>query len=76
MEYVLVALMQMSTPSGTYYSFETMAEYRTMEECDRSLRRAVKNGTTKMVSLICTKRDWDYEIHSYDINAVLWSSTR
>jgi hypothetical protein len=59
MEYVLVALMQMSDPSSASYSFETMAEYRTMEECDQSLRRAIKNGTTKMVSLVCAKRDWD-----------------
>lgn len=55
MEYILVALMM--TGEGVY-SFETMAEYRTMPECERSLARAVKNGTTKMVSLVCAKKDW------------------
>ncbi len=55
MEYVLVALM-MVEPG--VYNFETMSEYRTMAECERSLARAVKNGTTKMVSLVCAKKDF------------------
>jgi hypothetical protein len=54
MDYLLVALMM--TSDGTY-SLETMSEYRTMAECDNSLKRAVKNGTTKMISLVCAKRD-------------------
>ena len=56
MEYVLVALM-MIEPG--VYTVEPMAEYRTMAECERSLTRAVKNGTTKMVSLVCAKKDKD-----------------
>jgi hypothetical protein len=56
MEYVLVALMM--TSDGVY-NLETMAEYRTMTECNKSLQRAVKNGTTKMVSLVCAKKDKD-----------------
>lgn len=56
MEYVLVALMMVS--DGTY-SLETMAEYRTISECENSLKRAVKNGTTKAVSLVCAKKDKD-----------------
>jgi hypothetical protein len=39
------------------YEFQTMAEYETMAECERSRLRAVKNGTTKMVSLVCAKKD-------------------
>jgi hypothetical protein len=54
MDYVLVALIMMS--SGEY-EFQTMAEYKTMAECEQSRIRAVKNGTTKMVSLVCAKRD-------------------
>jgi hypothetical protein len=54
MEYILVALMMVS--DGTY-NLETMAEYSTMAECENSLKRAVKNGTTKMVSLVCAKKD-------------------
>lgn len=56
MDYVLVALM-MVIP-GTY-DFEVMAEYRTQADCDKSLKRAVKNGTTKIVSLVCAKKDYD-----------------
>jgi hypothetical protein len=59
MEYVLVALMMTSDVNKAVYSFEVMAEYRTMDECDNALKRAVKNGTTKMVSLVCAKRDWN-----------------
>ena len=59
MEYLLVALMMTSDPTDAVYSFETVAEYRTMDECEKSLTRAVKNGTTKMVSLVCAKRDWN-----------------
>jgi hypothetical protein len=54
MEYVLVALMMVSPGE---YEFQTMAEYETMAECERSRLRAVKNGTTKMVSLVCAKKD-------------------
>jgi hypothetical protein len=54
MEYVLVALMM--TSDGVY-NLETMAEYRTMAECNMSLQRAIQNGTTKMVSLVCAKKD-------------------
>ena len=41
------------------YNFETVAEYRTMAECENSRLRAVRNGTTKMISLVCAKRDWN-----------------
>ena len=58
MEYVLVALM-LTGPSTSVYTLETIAEYRTMDECEASLKRAVKNGTTKMVSLVCAKKDRD-----------------
>jgi hypothetical protein len=54
MDFVLVALM-MTSPG--VYEFESMAEYRTMEECEKSLKLAIKNGTTKMVSLVCAKKD-------------------
>jgi hypothetical protein len=54
MDFVLVALM-MTSPG--VYEFETMAEYPTMVECEKSLRRAKSNGTTKMVSLVCAKKD-------------------
>jgi hypothetical protein len=54
MEYVLVALMLISPG---VYNFEVMAEYQTMMECEKSLSRANKNGTTKIVSLICAKKD-------------------
>ena len=56
MEYVLVALMM---TSDVVYNLETMAEYRTMAECNMSLQRAIQNGTTKMVSLVCAKKDKD-----------------
>jgi hypothetical protein len=59
MEYVLVALIMTSDVTTPVYSFEVMAEYRTMNECENSLKRAVKNGTTKMISLVCAKRDWN-----------------
>lgn len=59
MEYVLVALMMTTDTKDAVYNFETMAEYRTMAECEHSLKRAVKNGTTKMVSLVCAKRDFN-----------------
>lgn len=59
MEYVLVALMITTDTKDAVYNFETMAEYRTMAECEHSLKRAVKNGTTKMVSLVCAKRDFN-----------------
>ncbi len=58
MEYVLVALM-LTNPATAEYNFETMAEYRTMGECESSLKRAVKNGTTKIVSLVCAKKDFN-----------------
>jgi hypothetical protein len=54
MDFVLVALM-MTSPG--VYEFETMAEYRTMADCEKSLKLAIKNGTTKMVSLVCAKKD-------------------
>lgn len=54
MEYVLVALM-MTSPG--VYDFQSMAEYQTMAECEKSLQRANKNGTTKIVSLVCAKKD-------------------
>ena len=54
MEYVLVALM-LTSPG--VYDFETMAEYKTMAECQLSLERAAKNGTSKIVSLVCAKKD-------------------
>jgi hypothetical protein len=54
MEYVLVALMMVS---DGVYNLETMSEYRTMAECEKSLQRANKNGTTKIVSLVCAKKD-------------------
>jgi hypothetical protein len=59
MEYLLVALMMTSDTTAAVYNFETVAEYRTMKECEDSRLRAVKNGTTKMVSLVCAKRDWN-----------------
>lgn len=59
MDYLLVALMMTSDTKEAVYSFETVAEYRTMAECENSLKRAVRNGTTKMVSLVCAKRDWN-----------------
>jgi hypothetical protein len=59
MEYVLVALMMTADTTEAVYSFETMAEYRTMSECERSLDRAVKNGTTRLVSLVCAKKDFN-----------------
>jgi hypothetical protein len=54
MEYVLVALMMVSPG---VYNFEVMSEYPTMAECEKSLNRANKNGTTKIVSLVCAKKD-------------------
>lgn len=59
MEYLLVALIMTSDANEAVYSFETVAEYRTMRECETSLKHAVRNGTTKMVSLVCAKRDWN-----------------
>ena len=59
MDYVLVALMMASDPTEAVYNLETVAEYRTMGECETSLKRAVKNGTTKMVSLVCAKKDYN-----------------
>lgn len=59
MDYLLVALMMTSDTDKAVYNFETVAEYRTMAECEKSRLRAVKNGTTKMVSLVCAKRDWN-----------------
>jgi hypothetical protein len=59
MDYLLVALIMTSDTDRTIYSFETMAEYRTMAECERSRIRAVRNGTTKLISLVCAKRDWN-----------------
>ena len=59
MEYLLVALMMTTDTTEAVYSFETVAEYRTMEECEKSRLRAVKNGTTRLVSLVCAKRDWN-----------------
>ena len=56
MEYVLVAMMMISTGE---YQLEVMSEFRTMSECEQSLKRAVKNGTTKMVSLVCAKKDFN-----------------
>lgn len=56
MEYVLVAMMMISTGE---YQLEVMSEFRTMAECEQSLKRAVKNGTTKMVSLVCAKKDFN-----------------
>lgn len=56
MEYVLVAMMMISTGE---YQLEVMSEFRTMTECEQSLKRAVKNGTTKMVSLVCAKKDFN-----------------
>lgn len=54
MDYVLVALMLVSPG---VYNFEVMAEYRTMAECEQSLSRANRNGTTKIASLVCAKKD-------------------
>lgn len=54
MEYVLVALM-LTSPG--VYTYEVMADYKTMAECEKSLERAKKNGTTKIVSLLCAKKD-------------------
>lgn len=54
MDIVLVALMMVSPG---VYNFEVMAEYDTMVECEKSLQRANKNGTTKIVSLLCAKKD-------------------
>jgi hypothetical protein len=54
MEYVLVALM-LTSPG--VYTFESMADFKTMDECQKSLERANKNGTTKIVSLLCAKKD-------------------
>lgn len=54
MEYVLVALMLVSPG---VYEFQSMAEYQTMNECEKSLHRANKNGTTKIVSLLCARKD-------------------
>ena len=54
MEYVLVALM-LTSPG--VYTYEVMADYKTMAECQKSLERANKNGTTKIVSLLCAKKD-------------------
>lgn len=54
MDFVLVALLLVSPG---VYNFEVMAEYKTMLECERSLERANRNGTTKIVSLVCAKKD-------------------
>jgi hypothetical protein len=54
MEYVLVALMLVSPG---VYNYEVMAEYHNMSDCEKSLQRANKNGTTKIVSLVCAKKD-------------------
>lgn len=59
MEYVLVALMMVADKTEAVYNFEVVAEYRTMVECENSLKRAVKNGTTQMVSLVCAKKDFN-----------------
>ena len=54
MDFVLVALMLVSPG---VYNYEVMAEYKTMTECEKSLQRADKNKTTKIVSLLCAKKD-------------------
>jgi hypothetical protein len=54
MDFVLVALMLVSPG---VYNYEVMAEYKSMDECEKSLSRANKNGTTKIVSLVCAKKD-------------------
>ena len=54
MDFVLVALL---VTSPGVYTFEVMAEYKTMSECERSLERANRNGTTKIASLVCAKKD-------------------
>jgi hypothetical protein len=54
MDFVLVALMLVSPG---VYNYEVMAEYKTMAECEKSLQRADKNKTTKIVSLLCAKKD-------------------
>ena len=59
MDYLLVALMMTTDTDKAVYNFETVAEYRTMAECENSRLRAVRNGTTKMISLVCAKRDWN-----------------
>lgn len=59
MDYLLVALMMTTDTKEAVYNFETVAEYRTMADCEKSRLRAVKNGTTKLVSLVCAKRDWN-----------------
>jgi len=59
MEYILVALTMTADTKEAIYNFETVAEYRTMADCEASLKRAVKNGTTKMVSLVCAKKDFN-----------------
>jgi len=54
MEFVLVALMMVSPGE---YEFRTMASYDNMAECEKSRLRAVKNSTTRIVSLVCAKKD-------------------
>jgi hypothetical protein len=54
MEFVLVALMMVSPGE---YEFRTMASYDSMAECEKSRLRAVKNGTTRIVSLVCARKD-------------------
>lgn len=54
MDFVLVALM-LTSPG--VYTFQVMSEYSTMEECQRSLDRANRNGTTKIVSMVCARQD-------------------
>ena len=54
MDFVLVALV-LASPG--VYNYEVMAEYKTIAECEKSLQRANRNGSTKIVSLLCAKKD-------------------
>jgi len=59
MEYVLVALMMTSNVDKPIYTFEVMAEYDNMEQCENAMIRNIRNRTSKILPVICAKRNWN-----------------
>lgn len=59
MEYVLVALMMTSNVDKPVYRFEVMAEYNNMEQCEAAMINNIRNRTSKILPVICAKRNWN-----------------